>query len=66
MCIGLPPTAAQVIVGADPAWFVLKNLHVIGTLVGSMEDTNKALDFAVRVSRHFTLNRDSLTIERVC
>lgn len=51
MCIGLPPAAAQAIAGADPAWFVFKNLHIIGTMVGSMEDTNKALDFAVRVCR---------------
>jgi propanol-preferring alcohol dehydrogenase len=49
MCIGLPPAALQVIAGADPAWYVFKNLHIIGTMVGSMEDTNKALDFAVRV-----------------
>jgi len=37
-------------VGADPAWFIFKNLHVIGTMVGSMKDTDKALDFAARVS----------------
>jgi len=36
-------------VGADPAWFIFKNLHVIGTMVGSMKDTDKALDFAARV-----------------
>ena len=35
--------------GADPAWFIFKNLHVIGTMVGSMKDTDKALDFAARV-----------------
>jgi propanol-preferring alcohol dehydrogenase len=49
MCIGLPPAALQVIAGVDPAWYVFKNLHIIGTMVGSLEDTNKALDFAVRV-----------------
>ena len=37
-------------IGADPAWFIFKNLHVIGTMVGSMKDTDKALDFAARVS----------------
>lgn len=36
-------------VGAEPAWFIFKNLHVIGTMVGSMKDTDKALNFAARV-----------------
>jgi D-arabinose 1-dehydrogenase-like Zn-dependent alcohol dehydrogenase len=36
--------------GADPALFIFKNLHVIGTMVGSMRDTAMALDFAARVS----------------
>ncbi|KAG9242579.1 chaperonin 10-like protein [Calycina marina] len=44
MCVGLRSAT----VGADPAWFILKNLHVIGTMVGSMKDTDKALDFAAR------------------
>ncbi|KAK4983654.1 hypothetical protein LTR50_007083 [Elasticomyces elasticus] len=47
MCIGLPP-AGSCIVGAHPAEFVLKNLHVIGTKVGSMKDTDAAMDFAAR------------------
>jgi propanol-preferring alcohol dehydrogenase len=37
-------------VGADPGWFIFKNLHVIGTMVGSMKDTDAALNFAARVS----------------
>ena len=37
-------------VGAEPGWFIFKNLHVIGTMVGSMKDTDAALDFAARVS----------------
>lgn len=53
MCIGLPSAALQVIAGVDPAWYVFKNVHIIGTMVGSMEDTNKALDFAVRVRKVF-------------
>lgn len=36
-------------VGGDPAFFVFKNLHVIGTMVGSMRDTDAALGFAARV-----------------
>lgn len=36
--------------GGDPAMFVFKNLHVIGTMVGSMRDTDAALGFAERVS----------------
>lgn len=38
-------------VGAEPGWFIFKNLHVIGTMVGSMRDTEAALDYAARVSR---------------
>ncbi|KAK4968745.1 hypothetical protein LTR66_011773 [Elasticomyces elasticus] len=47
MCIGLPP-AGSCIVGAHPAEFVLKNLSVIGTKVGSMQDTDAAMDFTAR------------------
>lgn len=36
--------------GADPTYFIFKNLHVIGTVIGSMKDTDRALDFAARVS----------------
>lgn len=36
--------------GADPLLFVGKNLHVIGTKVGSLLDTDMALRFAARVS----------------
>lgn len=35
--------------GADPLLFVGKNLHVMGTKVGSLWDTEKALEFAARV-----------------
>jgi len=38
--------------GADPLLFVGKNLHIIGTKVGSLLDTEKALQFAARVSRY--------------
>jgi hypothetical protein len=34
---------------------VFKNLHVIGTMVGSMRDTDAALGFAARVSLIFFL-----------
>lgn len=34
--------------GADPALFVLKNLHIIGTMVGGLLDTQRALEFAER------------------
>lgn len=36
--------------GADPLLFVGKNLHIIGTKVGSLLDTEKALQYAARVS----------------
>ena len=34
--------------GADPTIFALKNLTISGTIVGSMYDTARALDFARR------------------
>ncbi|KAF2087495.1 GroES-like protein [Saccharata proteae CBS 121410] len=47
MCVGLPP-AGEMTIGADPAQFAFKNLHVIGTLVGTMKDTAMALEYAQR------------------
>ncbi|CAO2657399.1 Nn.00g035250.m01.CDS01 [Neocucurbitaria sp. VM-36] len=47
MCVGLPP-AGTAFAGADPLLMVGKNLHVIGTKVGSLYDTTKALEFAAR------------------
>jgi propanol-preferring alcohol dehydrogenase len=49
MCIGLP-VAGTAFAGADPLLMVGKNLHVIGTKVGSLYDTSKALEFAAQVS----------------
>ncbi|KAF2176491.1 alcohol dehydrogenase [Zopfia rhizophila CBS 207.26] len=47
MCIGLPPPGT-VLLGADPSAYVFRNFSISGTLVGSMRDTDKALDFARR------------------
>ena len=47
MCIGFPSTETTTI-GADPSSFCFKNLTVKGTPVGSMRDTDFALDFAKR------------------
>jgi propanol-preferring alcohol dehydrogenase len=47
MCIALPP-AGEVNLGAEPSAFVFGNLHVIGTLVGTMQDTASSLDYAKR------------------
>lgn len=47
MCIALPP-AGQVQMGAEPSAFVFTNLHIIGTLVGTMQDTAACLDYAKR------------------
>jgi len=47
MCIALPP-AGQVVLGTDPNLYVFKNIHIIGTLVGTMQDTAAALDYAKR------------------
>ncbi|KAF2092478.1 alcohol dehydrogenase [Rhizodiscina lignyota] len=51
MCIGLP-AANSVTISTDPFFVVLKNFELKGTLVGSMEDTSRALDFARRGLLH--------------
>ncbi|KAF2489855.1 GroES-like protein [Lophium mytilinum] len=53
MCVGLRKwtlemTPGGVVAGADPLWFVAKNLHIMGTAVGSMLDTQEALSYAAR------------------
>jgi propanol-preferring alcohol dehydrogenase len=52
MCIGLPP-ANTTTIGADPFFFAVRNFEIKGTMVGSLNDTNRALDFARRVSQMF-------------
>lgn len=47
MCIALPP-AGEVTLGAEPSAFIFSNLHIIGTLVGTMQDTAACLDYAKR------------------
>jgi len=47
MCIALPP-AGEVQLSSEPSTWVFKNLHVIGTLVGTMQDTAACLDYAKR------------------
>ncbi|KAI5369353.1 Putative alcohol dehydrogenase, zinc-type, GroES-like superfamily, NAD(P)-binding domain superfamily [Septoria linicola] len=47
MCIALPP-AGTVNLGTDPNFFVFKNVSVIGTLVGTMQDTAACLEYARR------------------
>lgn len=47
MCIALPPAGA-INLGTDPNVFSFKNLRIIGTLVGTMQDTAACLDYARR------------------
>ncbi|KAF2484410.1 chaperonin 10-like protein [Neohortaea acidophila] len=47
MCIALPPSGLLEI-GAEPSRFIFKHLHVIGTLVGTMQDTASCLEYARR------------------
>ncbi|KAJ5652928.1 Polyketide synthase enoylreductase [Penicillium longicatenatum] len=61
MCIGIP-AAGTMVLGADPMEFILKNLSIKGTLVGSRRDTACALDFARRgmlrqISEVYPINR---------
>jgi propanol-preferring alcohol dehydrogenase len=37
------------LLGAQPAEYIFKNMAITGTLVGSMHDTQRALEFAQQV-----------------
>ena len=47
MCIGLP-ARGSVVLGEDPNHLIFRNLTLTGTLIGSMHDTDQALQFAKR------------------
>ncbi|KAL6357638.1 hypothetical protein LRP88_07811 [Fusarium phalaenopsidis] len=47
MCVGMPPSGTA-FAGDDPMFLMLRNLKIIGTLTGSMKDTEDALEFAAR------------------
>jgi propanol-preferring alcohol dehydrogenase len=47
MAIALPP-ANEITLGTDPNFFAFKNLTITGTLVGTMQDTAQALEYARR------------------
>lgn len=47
VCLGLPPKDTMT-VGADPSLFVFKNLRIIGSMVGTMNDTAMCLQYAQR------------------
>ena len=47
MAVALPP-AGQVNLGNEPSAFVFNNIHIIGSLVGTMQDTASALEYAAR------------------
>lgn len=47
MVVALPP-AGEVQVGSEPSTFVFNNLHIIGSLVGTMQDTAACLEYARR------------------
>ncbi|EMF08070.1 alcohol dehydrogenase [Sphaerulina musiva SO2202] len=48
VCIGLPPADQNIIAGAPPLLFALKKLTVTGCLVGTLQDTASALNYAKR------------------
>lgn len=47
--------AGTAVAGGDPLLLVGKNLSIIGTKVGSLYDTTKALEFAAQVRILITL-----------
>ncbi|PPJ52347.1 hypothetical protein CBER1_09843 [Cercospora berteroae] len=48
VCIGLPPAEAQVIIGTSPTQFIMFKQSVTGAVVGTMQDTSMALEYAKR------------------
>lgn len=48
MCIGLPPDSANVSLGAAPYQYASLKLNITGSLVGTMQDTAAALEYARR------------------
>lgn len=47
VCVGLPPKDL-VTIGADPSFFAFRGLKVMGSLVGTMQDTAMSLEYAQR------------------
>lgn len=47
MVIALPPSN-ELILGSEPSSWVFNNLHVVGSLVGTMQDTAQCLEYAKR------------------
>ncbi|KAM3065208.1 hypothetical protein ACMFMG_010400 [Clarireedia jacksonii] len=47
VCVGLPPKD-HIHIGAHPSHFAFKNLHIMGSIVGTMSDTAAALEYARR------------------
>lgn len=47
MCIALPPSGV-VELGCEPNFMIFRNLHIVGTLVGTMQDAACCLDYAKR------------------
>ncbi|KAH8678069.1 chaperonin 10-like protein [Xylariales sp. PMI_506] len=47
MCIGIPPTNT-VTIGADPLIYNAMNMHIMGSMTGTRETTDAALDYAKR------------------
>jgi alcohol dehydrogenase, propanol-preferring len=48
MCIGLPPTQANVVLGTSPLMFAALKLTITGSIVGDMQDAVEALGYAQR------------------
>lgn len=48
VCIGLPPAEAQVVIGTSPTQFIMFKQSVTGAVVGTMQDTSMALEYAQR------------------
>jgi len=49
------PKDTFVIVGAPPLMMIMKRLHVVGSVVGTLRDVEEALDFTARGLVHVSL-----------
>jgi alcohol dehydrogenase, propanol-preferring len=54
------PEDTTAVAGAHPGFMVHKQLHVTGSLVGTLKDVEEALDFTKRGLVHVSLRRSNL------
>lgn len=69
MCVGMPASGTA-FAGDDPMFLILRNIKIIGTLTGTLKDTDDALAFAARgllkpVYECYSINQLPEAVERL-